>query len=37
MGRSEQYPRAREEERTRDELNASRDKAWDMWSVQSDT
>jgi hypothetical protein len=31
------YPPAREEERTKDELNASRDKAWDMWSVQSDT
>jgi len=37
MGRSEQYPRAREEERTSDELSASRDQAWDMWSVQSDT
>ena len=31
MGRSEQYPRAREEERTKDELNESRDQAWNMW------
>ena len=31
MGRSEQYPRARQEERTRDELNESRDQAWNMW------
>ena len=33
MGRSEQYPRAREEERTIDELRAARDQAWDMWSA----
>jgi hypothetical protein len=33
MGRSEQYPRAREEERTSDELGASRDQAWGMWDV----
>jgi hypothetical protein len=33
MGRSEQYPRARDEERTSDELNASRDQAWGMWDV----
>ena len=31
MGRSEQYPRARGEERTQDELNKSRDDAWNMW------
>ena len=31
MGRSEQYPRARQEERTRDELSESRDQAWNMW------
>jgi hypothetical protein len=33
MGRSEQYPRARGDERTQDELNASRDQAWKMWDV----
>jgi len=33
MGRSGQYPRAREEERTIDELRAARDQAWDMWSA----
>ena len=33
MGQPEQYPRARGEERTSDELNASRDQAWGMWNV----
>ena len=33
VGHSEQYPRAREEERTLDELRASKDSAWDMWSA----
>jgi hypothetical protein len=33
MGQPEQYPRARDEERTNDELNASRDQAWGMWDV----
>ena len=32
-GQPEQYPRARQEERTSDELNASRDQAWGMWSA----
>ena len=32
MGHSGQYPRAREEERTEEELKASKDKAWDIWS-----
>ena len=31
MGQPEQYPRAREDERTKDELNGSRDQAWNMW------
>ena len=31
MGQPEQYPRARDEERTKDELNVSRDQAWNMW------
>ena len=31
MGQPEQYPRARGEERTQDELNKSRDDAWNMW------
>jgi len=30
-GQLEQYPRAREEERTKDELNESRDQSWNMW------
>jgi hypothetical protein len=33
MGQPEQYPRARDDERTQDELNASRDQAWKMWDV----
>lgn len=32
MGHSGQYPRARGEERTEEELKASKDKAWDIWS-----
>ena len=32
MGQSEQYPRARDE-RTQDELNESRKRAWEMWDV----
>ena len=32
-GQPEQYPRARDDERTQDELNASRDQAWKMWDV----
>ena len=31
-GHSGQYPRARGEERTEEELKASKDKAWDIWS-----
>jgi hypothetical protein len=31
MGQSEQYPRARDDGRTKDELNKSRDEAWKMW------
>mgnify|MGYP003321391906 CR=1 FL=1 len=33
MGQSEQYPRARDDERTEDELNESRNQAWKMWDV----
>lgn len=33
MGQSEQYPRARQEERSAEELNVSRDQAWRMWDV----
>ena len=33
MGQPEQYPRARQEERTSEELKASRDQAWGMWDV----
>jgi len=31
MRQPEQYPRARDDERTSDELKASRDQAWNMW------
>ena len=33
LGQSEQYPRARDDERTEDELNESRNQAWKMWDV----
>lgn len=31
LGQPEQYPRARDDGRTKDELNKSRDEAWKMW------